>query len=119
MNLERELSASCAVHGYRGGYFANVGDEIRIHREGEVPAVGREAVFSYLGKHSSTPTWSPVAGDVSTAGDLGCTYGSYECKTDSMVVESGYYLHVWKRNAAGKWILVADVSNPLPPKQRK
>ena len=63
-----------------------------------------------------------MAGEVSTAGDLGYTYGSYEFKSkagDMATVEKGYYLHVWKRNENGELRLVADVTNPQPPEEKK
>jgi ketosteroid isomerase-like protein len=120
MNLEREFTKSSASDGVVKAYVARVADDARLHRENKMPIVGRDAIQAHLSKQSVVPTWSPIAGDVSVAGDLGYTYGSYECKTgNSSIAEKGYYLHVWRRNEQGEWRLVADIENPQTPDKGK
>jgi ketosteroid isomerase-like protein len=66
--------------------------------------------------------WKPVAGDMSLAGDLGYSYGSYELVNntgDHPLVEKGYYLHVWKRISPDEWKIVADVTNPVEPETKE
>jgi ketosteroid isomerase-like protein len=122
MELEREFSETCAKEGVLTGYLSRVGEDVRLHRENELPIVGKDAARFHLGTISSVSAWSPMAGEVSSAGDLGYTYGSYELKAkadDLATVEKGYYLHVWKRNSRGEWKLVADVANPQSSEKRK
>ena len=62
-------------------------------------------------------TCDPIKSDVSASGDLGYTYGKYEMKgrtPDPQSVEKGYYVRMWKRNKAGKWQIVLDVTTALP-----
>jgi ketosteroid isomerase-like protein len=120
MNLERELSNASASDGVVKAYLAHIADDARLHRENKMPIVGRDAIQSHLTKQLFVPAWSPIAGDVSVAGDLGYTYGSYECKTgNSSIAEKGYYLHVWRRDEQGEWKLVADIVNPQTPDEEK
>lgn len=117
LNLESEFSKSCSSVGVLDGYLSRINDDSRLYRTNEMPIVGAEVIRSYLSKETVTPVWTPQGGEVSQAGDLGYAYGSYECRVparDQTLIERGYYLRVWKRTAGGKWILVADVTNPLP-----
>jgi ketosteroid isomerase-like protein len=116
MNLERTFSESSTSNGVVNAYLLRIDADTRLHRENEMPIVGRDAIVSYLGKQSVVLTWSPIAGDVSLDGDLGYTYGSYDrINGDSLIKEKGYYLHVWRRGENDEWKLVADIENPQPP----
>ena len=52
------------------------------------------------------------AADAAEAGDIGYSYGTYALKGDA--VESGAYIRVWTRDGAGRWLVVADVTQPTP-----
>jgi ketosteroid isomerase-like protein len=62
-----------------------------------------------------TLSGEPIKADVSHSGDLGYAYGSYE--VGGAKPEKGYYARVWKRDAQGRWRIVMDVTNPIPPGQ--
>jgi ketosteroid isomerase-like protein len=120
MNLEQTFSESPTSNGAASAYLSWIDADTRLHRENKMPIVGVDAIESYFSKRPVVPTWSPIAGDVSIAGDLGYTYGSYDYRTgDSLIEEKGYYLHVWRRNENGEWKLVADITNPQPPDKGK
>jgi hypothetical protein len=56
--------------------------------------------------------WKPIGGDVSLAGDLGYTHGTYEVTDDTKnVIEKGSYVRIWKKRN-GMWRIVMDVTNP-------
>ena len=62
--------------------------------------------------------------DVSTAGDLGYTWGTYRSKMmgedGKPVEEPGKFLTVWKRGADGGWKVVMDTYNTdVPPPDHK
>ncbi len=68
-------------------------------------------------------SWRPDFADVAASGDLGYTVGYWEKpgkdKEGRPVVARGKYLTVWRRQADGKWKVVADVGSediPEPPK---
>lgn len=87
-------------------------DDARIHRNLMMPAVGKSELQSWVGKQSAAISGEPLKGDVARSGDFGYSYGKYELKTEK--TEKGYYARVWKRDAAGNWRIVFDVTNPLP-----
>lgn len=89
----------------------------RLHRNGNLPILGQDAIMKFLRKTSFTQTWSPSFVDVAQSGDWGYTYGSYELTEDSKL-EKGYYVRVWKHGANAQWKVVLDVTSPLPPEQK-
>jgi hypothetical protein len=59
--------------------------------------------------------WQPTTVEVSTAGDLGYTVGTYESTLQdehgNPVTDRGKYVTVWKKQPDGKWKVVADIFN--------
>ena len=115
MKLEREFGEACVAEGTLKAYISRVEDNTRLHRQNQLPIVGRVAIEAHFGKEPPVLSWSPMGSDVSLADDLGYTYGSYEIKNlpDVSAIEHGYYLHLWKKNADGEWKLIADITSPL------
>lgn len=78
---------------------------------------GRDAVANAL-----TPigpgvlTWAPRVADAAPSGDLAFTSGDAIIKDGSDISYSNY-LTIWKRQANGRWLFVADGGNsaPAPP----
>jgi ketosteroid isomerase-like protein len=67
-----------------------------------------------LGKYS----WTPVDAGVAKSGDMAWSYSKYTANTGaSASAQTGYVIHIWKRNAAGDWKLAVDVVRPDPPPQ--
>lgn len=62
--------------------------------------------------HARTLRWEPVAGDVSSSGDLGYLMGpstlTDHSKPDAPV-RYGFYLSVWKKQPDGSWKVVLDI----------
>ncbi|MEO5826444.1 MAG: DUF4440 domain-containing protein [Gemmatimonadales bacterium] len=60
-----------------------------------------------------------VAADVSTAGDLGYTRGTYEAPMLSAdgqsLLERGKWVSIWKRQADGEWRIIVDIYNTDTP----
>jgi len=63
-------------------------------------------------------SWAPEFADVSESGDLGYTIGDYTTRrvnaSGDEVVERGYYLTVWRRQADGRWKVEADIGTGSP-----
>jgi hypothetical protein len=53
---------------------------VRVYREGKMPFVGRAAAPNAMYPSSTVWTWTPAFADVSRAGDLGYSYGTYELR---------------------------------------
>ncbi len=121
MKLERGFSEACIAEGTLQAYLSRAESNTRLHRQNQLPIVGKKAIEEHLGKEPLVPSWSPMGSDVSLADDLGYTYGSYEIKKSRgvSVIQKGYYLHLWKKNADGEWKLIADIAYPLDDENNK
>mgnify|MGYP003286403550 CR=1 FL=1 len=72
----------------------------------------RKIVHDAVGDEANVRTFPVAIGaDVSRAGDLGYTHGTYDL-TDSnkKVIERGSYVRIWKRQG-GRWQVVLDITN--------
>jgi ketosteroid isomerase-like protein len=93
-------------------------EEVRLFRNEHLPFSGKQAIAEALGDSKGVLTWQPAFSDASRSGDLGYTYGTYEAKTDGVLVGKGNYMRFWKKRA-GVWRMVLDVADPLPLTEKK
>jgi ketosteroid isomerase-like protein len=76
--------------------------------------LGKQAAVEALAKTKGHIMWQPINGDVSRAGDLGYTHGTYEIADDTKnVTERGSYVRIWQKQG-GMWRIVMDVTNVHP-----
>ena len=89
--------------------------DVRLYRAGNLPYIGRQAAAEALAARTKGQIVSqPISGDVSRAGDLGYTHGTYEITDDTKkVIERGSYVRIWKVEG-GVWRIVMDVTNVHP-----
>ena len=78
---------------------------VRLYRANNLPFIGRDASVEALAKATGEVKWQPIAADVSQAGDLGYTHGTYEAGN-----ERGSYVRIWKKEN-GQWRIIMDVTN--------
>ena len=97
-------------------FVAYADENIRVYREGVFPAIGREAAGVMLGTTTGKLKLASNGGGMSRTGDLGYDYGSYEFKRGE-VSEHGYYLQVWRTDAAGTWKLALDLERKTAEKK--
>ncbi|SRR6266545_1655502 len=104
---DRDLNAAL---GKRGGVaYGDVTTETsRLHRSGFMPSIGRVAIENWMKEHASAMTATTGAAESALSGDLGYSYGRFE--VSAPVAKSGAYVRVWQRDANGKWLVVADVT---------
>lgn len=114
LNEEREYSKASADLGAAEAFLLNAEVGVRVYRENQMPFVGRPASAKAMYPATTVWTWTPDFADVSRAGDLAYTYGTYELhdKKTNAVTESGNYARVWKK-VAGMWRVAIDVANPV------
>ncbi|HWF89890.1 MAG TPA: nuclear transport factor 2 family protein [Pyrinomonadaceae bacterium] len=87
------------------------GRDVRLYRPNNLPYVGVQAATEALATPKGRIKWKPIGGDVSLAGDLGYTHGTYEVTDDTKnVIEKGSYVRIWKKRN-GMWRIVMDVAN--------
>lgn len=86
--------------------------DVRLYRRDNLPYVGVQAATEALATTKGRIKWKPIGGDVSLAGDLGYSHGTYEVTDDAKnVIEKGSYVRIWKKRN-GMWRIVMDVANP-------
>ena len=104
---DRDLNAALGRRG--GAAYADVTtDASRLHRSGFMPSIGRAAIEKWMKEHASAMTATTGAAESARSGDLGYSYGRFE--VTAPVAKSGAYVRVWQRDAGGKWLVVADVT---------
>ena len=101
LNLDRSGSSFTSV----------AAPDVRVYREAGIPFIGREASLTALAKIQGQFKAEPIGGDVSRAGDLGYTHGTYDLiGADQKVIEHGSYVRIWRKQGS-KWQVVLDVIN--------
>jgi len=82
--------------------------DVRLYRAGNLPYIGKQAAVEALSKTKGQIAWQPIGGDVSRAGDLGYTHGTYELTDDTKhVIERGSYVRIWQKQG-GEWRIVME-----------
>ncbi|HET7287580.1 MAG TPA: nuclear transport factor 2 family protein [Pyrinomonadaceae bacterium] len=85
--------------------------EVRLYRQGNLPYIGIQAATEALAKTKGQIAWQPIGVDVSRAGDLGYTHGTYEVTDDAKkLTEKGSYVRIWRKQG-NVWRIVMDVVN--------
>jgi ketosteroid isomerase-like protein len=112
LKLEEEFSNAAALNA-RTAFESFLADDARVLRQNAEPARGKSAASNLMPEAGRALTWKPAMADVSTSGDLGYTYGTFELNTRGVTLQSGSYVRVWKK-MKGKWRVVADVMSPDP-----
>lgn len=115
LKAERDFLAAAKAGSAGQAYKARISDETRIHRPDLMPVVGEGALRAWLDQQKMSMTGEPIKAEVARSGDLGYAYGSYEL--DGSKPEKGYYARVWTRDVQGRWRIVMDVINRMPPGQ--
>jgi ketosteroid isomerase-like protein len=116
LKTDREFSDYSEKNGMKKA-FELFGDENMVMlRQNSMPVVGKSA-FIDLHKNwddsQTTLVWEPLFADVSMSGDLGYSYGVYSMtsKSNSLKIEKGTYLSIWKKDCNGNWKFVVDTGN--------
>jgi ketosteroid isomerase-like protein len=116
-DLEAEFMKAAAEHGSQG-YMSYYADDAVEMPNGVAIIQGKVNIaktMGYLDDKNNHLTWTPVGADISAAGDLGYTYGTYEFravgKDGKPVVEHGKYTSIWKEQRDGSWKVVLDMGN--------
>lgn len=93
-------------------------EDIRVHREGVFPAIGRRPATLMLSVRRGKLKNEKLGGDMSAAHDLAYRYGKYTLDLGQKI-EHGYYLQIWQTDREGAWKILIDYQSPLPPEINK
>lgn len=107
------LSEKAGIHQ---AFLQTIDSSCVLLRANHKPIVGNNAIVALFKKgddRNYQMTWKPVSAEIAASGDMGFTYGIYEfrVKSDSVKVQKGTYLSIWKKSPEGKWRLWADTGN--------
>ncbi len=91
--------------------------DIRVHRGGVFPAIGREPAALMLSVRRGGFKMERLGGGISSGLDFAYSYGKYTLSLPHGA-ERGHYLQIWRADAKGAWKLVLDHQTPLPEKPR-
>ena len=118
LKAEKDFSQQSVNQGAVTAFLFNAANDVRLFREDHEPFVGKKLAASALTPLTVQWTWVPAFADVSSSGDLGYSYGTYELrdKASAKIIDSGNYARIWKRSR-GVWKVVIDVANPVPAGQ--
>jgi ketosteroid isomerase-like protein len=89
-------------------------EELRVYREGSLPAVGKNASAVLLRAKAGKMSFEQFGGDMSHSADLAYSYGKYTLSYDGGGAESGHFFQIWQTDAVGFWKLVVDWQKALP-----
>jgi len=106
LDRDQEYAAAVLNQGLAKSFVAFALPEVRLYRMNSLPFIGRDASSEAIAKTTDQVKWQPIAADVSRAGDLGYTHGTYEAGA-----ERGSYVRIWKKEN-GTWRIIMDVANP-------
>jgi ketosteroid isomerase-like protein len=118
--LEAEFAADTAKGGGKAfaSWFAD--DAVTLSTK-QAAVLGKTAIAADANWDASQYqlTWTPQGGQMSSAGDMGFTWGHYEGRSKdhngNPVKSTGRYMTVWKKMPDGSWKVALDSSNEEPP----
>jgi ketosteroid isomerase-like protein len=114
--LEADFMKAAAEHGSQGYMSYYAADAVELPNGADaIPGKDNIAkTMGFLDDKNNHLTWTPVGADMSSSGDLGYTYGTYEFrsigKDGQPVVSHGKYTSIWKKQRDG-WKVVLDMGN--------
>lgn len=118
--LEGEFMKAAAEKG-SAGYMSYYADDSVEVPNGAPLIQGKIEIaktMGFLDDKNNRLTWSPVGADISSSGDLGYTYGTFEFRSvgrdGKPVVDHGKYTSIWKLQKDGSWKVVLDMGNSSP-----
>lgn len=115
-----EFSRAAAAEGTGRAFGRFAASDAQVFSAPGEFITGPEAIMQSFGARAggSTLSWHPVAGGVSSAGDLGFTVGNAESTTThatgAPLVAYSKYLTVWRRQRDGRWRYVVDGGSARP-----
>jgi len=118
--LEAEFMKAAAEKGSKGylSYYADDAVELPNGAPAIEGKVNIAPGMNFLDDPNNRLTWTPTGGDVSSSGDLGYTYGTFEFRSNDKDgkprVEHGKYTSIWKLQKDGSWKVVLDMGNASP-----
>lgn len=108
---EAAFERIAAASGLRAAYETYGAQDLRLYRSGSAPQASRAAALASPALREEKLAWTLDRAASARSADFGYTRGT--CADAARpTVPIGFYLRVWRREAAG-WRIVLDVLNPV------
>jgi ketosteroid isomerase-like protein len=123
--LEGEFMKEALARGSQGymSYYADDAVELPDGADAIQGKVDIAKTMGFLDNKDNQLTWTPMYADISTSGDLGYTYGTFEFRSKDKdgkpTVGHGKYTSIWKKQKDGSWKVVLDMGNDSPEPGKK
>jgi len=127
-NLDSQTAQAAAAKDVERWLSSYADDAVRLPPNAPI-IKGKEAIRARMSEVVAMPdfavSWQATEVEVSQAGDLGYTLGTYELTMNDPegkpVTDRGKYVAICKKQPDGSWKVVADIWNsdlplPAPPK---
>jgi hypothetical protein len=92
-----------AVAGDAAAWRARLSAGVRVHRDGMMPVVGRDAVLAWADKQGPR-RYALLRTEEAGSGDLAVTIGALDAGAAAKT--QGSWVRVWKRDLGGRWRIV-------------
>ncbi len=115
--LEAKFADDLLERGAGIAYGKYLADDARVYRVRSYPRTTRTEIDTHLQQIAGDKIkLTPLQATVAASGDLAHAWGELAITPKQGPARTGYYTHVWKRNASGEWKLSIDVWSltPLP-----
>jgi ketosteroid isomerase-like protein len=117
MTAERAIYFSARTKGLARAYTEQAASDLRFYREGAPPAVGVSEAIAAIGAPAGRIEPVPFGDGMASSYDLGYSYGLLLTRaTPAARADTSAYLHVWRKDAAGRWKLALDAENAVSKK---
>src|SRR3954471_13901755 len=114
--VESEFASDMRELGSQRAICERAAENIRVHRMGVLPLLGKVSACDYLKAHDHKADSKTVGAFVSASDDLGYSYGYYKIDGDT---PRAYFSRIWKKDSRGNWRIAADTALPAEQKQQK
>jgi len=88
---------------------ARLSADLRVHRNGHMPIVGRDAAVQWATETWRSIKYTVVRQELAASSDLGVVVGGYDATT-AAGAEHGTWVRVWKRDVTVRWRIVFETS---------
>ncbi len=96
----------------------NASDDIRIYRNGQLPAVGKAAAEKMLAEKDAKTIRTPGGAGTSDPLDLAYEYGEFS-RERNHATQHGIYLCIWRLESDGTWKIALDLQKSAPTEKRR
>jgi ketosteroid isomerase-like protein len=118
--MEVEFMKAAAEKGADGymSYYADDAVEVPNGADAIHGKANIAKTMGFLNDKKNQLVWTPVYADISSAGDLGYTSGTFEFRSQDKdgkpTVDYGKYTSIWKKQGDGSWKVALDMGNASP-----